>query len=170
MEIQAIQTRYNGCHFRSRTEARWAVFFDAVGISWEYEKEAYDLSRWRKIISDLPFEAKVYLPDFWLPEYRAWVEIKGAIPEPHWQITEPEWRLFFLVAQTTARQGWLFFGSPAPFINHSCVEWKDGERTPRLPCRYHGGIEHLLNNRSLTVGHFSASRSARFEFGANGAT
>ena len=32
MSIKAIETRYNGYRFRSRTEARWAVFFDAFGI------------------------------------------------------------------------------------------------------------------------------------------
>lgn len=37
--MQAIQTRYKGYHFRSRLEARWAVFFDTLGILWEYEKE-----------------------------------------------------------------------------------------------------------------------------------
>lgn len=30
MTITAIETRYAGCHFRSRLEARWAVFFDAA--------------------------------------------------------------------------------------------------------------------------------------------
>lgn len=32
MTIQAIQTRYAGHHFRSRLEARWAVFFDYLGV------------------------------------------------------------------------------------------------------------------------------------------
>jgi hypothetical protein len=32
--IVAIPTRYKGYHFRSRLEARWAVFFDALGIKW----------------------------------------------------------------------------------------------------------------------------------------
>lgn len=36
-EIKPIQTRYKGYHFRSRLEARWAVFFDALGIAWKYE-------------------------------------------------------------------------------------------------------------------------------------
>ena len=57
-EIKAIETIYNGYRFRSRLEARWAVFFDEIGIKYEYEKEGYDLGKlgW-------------YLPDFWLPEY-----------------------------------------------------------------------------------------------------
>lgn len=66
--IKAIETRYAGCLFRSRLEARWAVFFDTLGIRWEYEKEGYDLG-----------EAGWYLPDFWLPESSTWVEVKSDI-------------------------------------------------------------------------------------------
>ena len=31
-EIKAIETVYKGYRFRSRLEARWAVFFDACGV------------------------------------------------------------------------------------------------------------------------------------------
>lgn len=40
--IAVKPTWYNGVFFRSRLEARWAVFFDALGISWRYEPEKYD--------------------------------------------------------------------------------------------------------------------------------
>lgn len=53
MSIKAIETHYKGYRFRSRLEARWAVFFDALGLQWEYEPEGYDLG-----------EAGWYLPDF----------------------------------------------------------------------------------------------------------
>jgi hypothetical protein len=32
-EIKAIETSYKGYRFRSRLEARWAVFFDALDQS-----------------------------------------------------------------------------------------------------------------------------------------
>lgn len=63
--LHAIETHYKGYRFRSRLEARWAVFFDALGVQYEYEKEGYDL------------DGVWYLPDFWLPEQQCWVEIKG---------------------------------------------------------------------------------------------
>ncbi len=44
MTYAAIKTTYNGVNFRSRLEARWAVFFDLVG--WKYEYEPYDLNGW----------------------------------------------------------------------------------------------------------------------------
>lgn len=69
--IKPIKTFWNGRVFRSRLEARWAVFYDALGIEYEYEKEGYHL----------PGEL-YYLPDFWLPEQGCWVEIKPVPPTP----------------------------------------------------------------------------------------
>lgn len=65
MAIAPLETRYAGCHFRSRTEARWAVFFNALGIPWQYEPQGF-------AIGD-----GAYLPDFRLPQSRTWVEVKG---------------------------------------------------------------------------------------------
>lgn len=66
MVLKAIETHYSGYHFRSRTEARWAVYFDTLKIKYEYEKEGYDLGKlgW-------------YLPDFWLPQVNMFAEVKG---------------------------------------------------------------------------------------------
>ena len=63
--IKAIDTKYNGYKFRSRLEARWAVFFDEMGIKYEYESEGFELS-----------DGTRYLPDFYLPELKCYVEIK----------------------------------------------------------------------------------------------
>lgn len=64
MTVKAIETRYKGYRFRSRLEARWAVYFDAIGVAWEYEKEGFDL------------DGLAYLPDFWLPQVSMWAEVK----------------------------------------------------------------------------------------------
>ena len=37
------QIMYKGCLFDSRLEAKWAVFFDACGVEWEYRPEEFDL-------------------------------------------------------------------------------------------------------------------------------
>lgn len=63
----AIETEYAGHRFRSRLEARWAVFFDKLGVSWLYEPQGYELGNGER-----------YLPDFWLPDLQVWVEVKGA--------------------------------------------------------------------------------------------
>jgi hypothetical protein len=63
--ITPIPTRYQGYLFRSRLEARWAVYFDAVGLRWVYEPEGFDLGN-----------GLAYLPDFWLPQVKHWCECK----------------------------------------------------------------------------------------------
>jgi hypothetical protein len=69
--VRAIETQYAGHRFRSRLEARWAVFFNTLGIKWHYEEEGYELPSGR------------YLPDFRLEsgaligQSDLWVEVKG---------------------------------------------------------------------------------------------
>ena len=75
--IKAIETKYAGCHFRSRLEARWAVFFDALGLRWQYEPEGYECE-WRLQLSDETFP---YLPDFYLPTMNTFVEVKGQMDD-----------------------------------------------------------------------------------------
>ena len=55
-----------GYRFRSRLEARWAVFFQALGVQWEYEPEGFDLGD------------SYYLPDFRVQcgELTHWYEVK----------------------------------------------------------------------------------------------
>lgn len=64
--IKAIETEYNGYRFRSRLEARWAVFFDAAGIRYVYEPEGFQLE-----------DGTMYLPDFYLPILGIYVEVKN---------------------------------------------------------------------------------------------
>lgn len=66
--IKPIETHYKGYRFRSRLEARWAVFFESLGFRWEYEPQGFELA-----------DGSRYLPDFYLPEQNAYVEIKPEI-------------------------------------------------------------------------------------------
>lgn len=68
-DMTPVQTSYAGCRFRSRLEARWAVFFDHLGIEWQYEPERY-------MVGPAPAR-RTYLPDFYLPDKAVWVEVKG---------------------------------------------------------------------------------------------
>lgn len=79
--IKAIETRVYGCRFRSRLEARWAVFLTEAGFRWEYEPEGIELAAGR------------YLPDFRVSRsgsaVSVWLEIKpklGTDPadDPRW--------------------------------------------------------------------------------------
>lgn len=107
--MEAKETYYAHCLFRSRIEARWAVVFDYLEVDWVYELEHYDFGlkyHWdeyefrehlqeilyeyeddhdekREAIRDAyreRYEKRMYLPDFWLPDFEHWVEIKGKLP------------------------------------------------------------------------------------------
>jgi hypothetical protein len=93
--IKAIETVYNGYRFRSRLEARWAVFFDALGIEYQYELDGFDLG-----------EMGWYLPDFWLPQQKYWLEIKGPRPLPN------EMEKVCLLAKGTQTNSFILFGTP----------------------------------------------------------
>lgn len=67
--MKPIQTIYKGYKFRSRLEAKWAVFLDALGMTWSYEDEGFDLG-----------DGLWYLPDFFVEEWDCWIEIKGKKP------------------------------------------------------------------------------------------
>jgi len=71
--ISAIETPYKGCRFRSRLEARWAVFLDTADIAWEYEPEGFHIRR-------PGMERFSWLPDFWLG-CGQWAEVKGSLDE-----------------------------------------------------------------------------------------
>lgn len=92
-KIKAIQTIYKGYKFRSRIEARWAVFFDLTRTKWEYEQEGFILS-----------DGTHYLPDFYLPELDYYVEIKGDKPN------KAEKKKCYLLANETDRPVFLLSG------------------------------------------------------------
>ena len=74
--MKPIETEYKGYRFRSRLEARWAIFFDACGVDWEYEPEGYDLG-----------DGLYYLPEFLLHGVDGrdggdlYVEVKGQMTD-----------------------------------------------------------------------------------------
>jgi len=93
--IHPIQTRYNGYHFRSRLEARWAVYFDTIGLKYDYEPEGFHL------------DGLNYLPDFWFPEKESFGEVK---PVP---FTEAETEKARRLVTTTQKSLVRLIGTPA---------------------------------------------------------
>lgn len=186
MTIKAIETRYAGCHFRSRLEARWAVFFDHLGMPWEYEPQGYETSAGR------------YLPDFNLPEQGLYVEVKGN--DSQLDIDTPKMRAFVDEAELNL----LLLGTivDSRTLQHRCLWWPvlagagtfDGAslgfhdlhlRTvaqnlagkwmfhlpmpagPKQLTTQPLGFRGLLHSPAV-VAAFAAARSARFEHGQAG--
>jgi len=81
--IKSLPTYYNGIKFRSRLEARWAIFFDELGFSWEYEPEGFKLENGVR-----------YLPDFLIKNFKGrfngdlWIEVKGDLTNCDWDKLE----------------------------------------------------------------------------------
>lgn len=169
--VRAIQTSYKGYKFRSRLEARWAVFFDKCGVDfeWQYELEGFDLpSGW-------------YLPDF-LIWGSMWVEIKPRslsdddFKETVVKLTE--------LGDMTNKAAVLFVGDPVDFIGGDAVLERGyiADQTdfkPRFAYRPHsmpvstdtdifGMIDLLTFAHEYGLDPVSAAveaRSARFEHG-----
>ena len=100
--IKPIETTYQGYKFRSRLEARWAVFYDALGIRWEYEREGFDL------------DGIWYLPDFYLPTHNYWIEIKPDEPS----LESNEWRKIARLAAALNHEVFIAIGEvwkPYPY-------------------------------------------------------
>ena len=66
--IKPIQTFYEGYHFRSRTEARYAVMWRALAWSYQFEMQGFALER------------GAFLPDFYLTDCEVFFEVKGIMP------------------------------------------------------------------------------------------
>lgn len=65
--MEAIKVRYNGIQYRSKLEARWAIFFTHYGLKFEYEPQTFRL------------KSGLYCPDFYLPDLKCYAEIKPII-------------------------------------------------------------------------------------------
>ena len=137
--IKPIETKYKGYRFRSRLEARWAVYFDAMGFDWEYEKEGYDLG-----------EAGWYLPDFWLPQVNMWAEVKSK------DLTKDEFLKAVMLCEMTRRKVLLLIGVPAKktYLGISditkikctrCGKLQYLYECPTIICRECGSTDFKLN-------------------------
>ena len=154
--VRPIETRYKSYQFRSRLEARWGVFFDRMGIPWEYEADGFRTSHGG------------YLPDFRLfgclfAEVKPLVHIESAFPKLLAFVQETGLDLLLLVDtpdetwySVLRRDGddWLDFG------------WSAEKGRPWLA---YCGPERPDPGYLLDSGRFrdaiSAARSARFEHG-----
>ena len=156
--MKAIETRYKGYRFRSRLEARWAVFFDTLGLQWEYEREGFNL------------DGNYYLPDFWLPQVKTWAEVKGET------FTEKEAELCRLLSTTTGSGVVMLDGvpeyKPYPLYLPDCLT--DCYVNTDYLCERRffvntgeSGQSRQLKEDDAYFQAVNAARGARFEHGEN---
>ncbi len=174
--IKSVETVYAGVRFRSRLEARWAVFMDAAGIEWEYECDRIALSG-----------GGTYLPDFKLTVANistAYAEVKGAehfLDKPY-------------LIRAAMELGMLIIWGPVPDCRKGTVGWhglidetgtgialldlwpdlEDGSGVHPIgvssdPCEWTRAP--IIREQRTCGGRcpYDAARSARFEHGQSGA-
>jgi hypothetical protein len=115
---ESVATDYADCRFRSRREARWAIFLDVAGIAWKYEPRVLTVSgSMRGIVYR-------WLPDFYLPQCEQYAEVKG-----------------FLYHDAFSRLMGIARGSDHDIVilGHASDPW-----TPRWPCQLHRHDGSLL--------------------------
>jgi hypothetical protein len=192
---RAIETSYGGCRFRSRLEARWAVFFDTLGIAWQYEPQGYVChTRITRAPDGLQFP---YLPDFWLG-IGVHAEVKGHLtPGGYGRLIDAAACLENLLvcgeipARIRRSPGDPTFKSPTWLRMHKggvyASAWPDGENfshgsphdrelandAPEWVETPEYGIGWLVHGSTNLVPPrveraFDAARSARFEHGQSG--
>ena len=186
--MKAIETRYKGYRFRSRLEARWAVFFDALKIKWDYEPEGFELK-----------DGGRYLPDFFLSDHKLWVEIKpgqptieeaykakqlvlgtkmalflsAGMPDVHGRLIWPEFDAeneedisdCVRVSAVWSSRRTAFHTYDSSFGNSIFVDWRLNNEKVII-----GYSNRLLAGLAVTnTDAINAARGARFEFGVVGA-
>lgn len=125
MEYKAIETHYNGYRFRSRLEARWAVFFDEAGIKYEYEPEGFE--------KEVDGELIRYLPDFYFPDYDWYGEVKPPREGAEKEIIKASYfvgdaiKVLVLFGNIPSDNGWEFWHYTALQYNY-LANWVEGCR------------------------------------------
>jgi hypothetical protein len=172
ISMKAIETVYMGYKFRSRLEARWAVYFNTAGLNWEYEPEGFEFA-----------DGTRYLPDFWLPQVKMWAEVKPK------ELNTNERRKAELLVKNSGSSCLLLIGTPEKkaykYLYRDEFILKDGsvQESDCIVSNYHDYAE--CESRFYSFTEFSegeilsddnadgycilapviAARQARFEFG-----
>lgn len=152
MHYKPITVQYGGYRFRSKLEAKWAVFLDYLRVPYQYEPRVYHL------------HGNIgYLPDFYLPEQDIFLEIK---PDKDLREADARKIQLFSTDNTIKPNLIVVFGEPDLFqdrmffvrgCNWQGVRWAYNEEQdiakiqtregtwgdPRHPIIY-GAVEHSL--------------------------
>lgn len=194
MDIKPIETFYNGYRFRSRLEARWAVFFDEMGIKYLYEHEGYE-----KRFEGEPDATIRYLPDFYFPDWKMHGEVKGVDCRGQIQREDAEKMSWMIDYKGPCANGIVMFGNiPNPQgayemewavweYDRKGIRWKyvigDNPVTgypdydlglESAPCCFNKNDDYILTDvirmnpyeeDKKLVSALNAARQARFEYG-----
>jgi hypothetical protein len=132
MASKGIETWWSGVLFRSRGEAKWAVFLDHLGVPWEYETQGFDT------------DGTWYLPDFiifaatgkiWAERKSSWEDDPGGIAKfRHFALWRPQpSRAALLIGEPSLEGEHLVIGGDDSLDDPLNGPWEDDCQTWR-PC------------------------------------
>ena len=105
IQLRVLPTTYHNIKFRSRLEARWAAYFDMIGVKWQYEPEGYQL------------DCGNYCPDFLCEKGSFFVEVKPT--EEECEATKNKLRS---LARMTGKNVYCVVGPPSLDSQWGCNE------------------------------------------------
>ena len=173
-DLRPIETLYRGYRFRSRLEARWAVFFQTLGMRWEYEPEGFKLST-----------GEWYLPDFrvWFVNEPWWCEVKPpggdvTLFEQFMEDIPAHGAVLREIPDPNDPQDWFpeqgYFETDSDCFYQFCICLHCGAvgfefegRSDRMPCcgdPAKQGRGHTFDHPRILAA-YAAARAARFEHG-----
>ena len=117
--MRPIQTRLGGLDYRSRTEAEWAEVLRAHKIAFDYEPVKFDF----RLVAPSDWGPLVYIPDFWLPDLKLWLEVKPHLPNLQ------EYRKAALLAECTGCGVLVTAGGTG---NHEMLFVKNARLAPQM--------------------------------------
>jgi|tagenome__1003787_1003787.scaffolds.fasta_scaffold20461672_1 hypothetical protein len=100
---RSVPTYYDvtGTWYRSKLEAQWAVFFHHLGVTATYEPKRFDTT-----IGN-------YTPDFWIGEWKMWIEIKPCRPDRFEAGRNTLRKLARIINRNKHRRALVIWGKPA---------------------------------------------------------
>lgn len=103
----SIPTTYKGIKMKSKLEKKVALFLDYLKIKWSYEPKLFILKN-----------GEFYKPDFYLPEHKQWIEVKGFVEEHQFEILR-------LLAEETKEEVIMISGNKIFMFHHHYKELLD---------------------------------------------
>jgi len=126
---KGIPSFYGGVYYRSRLEARWAVFFDHLEYDFEFEPTVFKLKKKYTYIPDfhVKYDKRITVqPDLALvKDY--WVEVKPTQPT-----SREEWKVEELSKGLHDTPVYFFIGQPTNPFNkgHGIIAYMNGRPNP----------------------------------------
>lgn len=131
---ELMPTSFRGVTYRTRIEARWAVFFDRLGVTFHYKPEKLELP-----------DRQCCTPTFYVHEFEAYIWVFASSSEILIEESELAFKLF---KSEQVNHVWLIMGPPNPEIaNILDFSWCDVD--PDFDPRSYSSVTELLFDEGI---------------------